>query len=77
VRLLSAGFTPEECAAIRGLSTDTVLDHALRAADAGLNRAGMVSERRVVIATIERVVGPATPTGIRPLLGAIAGGTPV
>ncbi len=34
-RLLTAGFAPEECAAIRGLSADVVLDHALRAADCG------------------------------------------
>ncbi len=30
-RLLSAGFTVEECAAIRGLSRETVLEHAQRA----------------------------------------------
>ncbi len=30
-RLLSAGFTVEECAAIRGLSRDVVLEHAQRA----------------------------------------------
>lgn len=34
-RMLQAGFSPAECAAARGLEQDTVLDHAIWAADAG------------------------------------------
>ncbi|MGA2032685.1 MAG: RQC domain-containing protein [Thermoguttaceae bacterium] len=34
-RLLSAGFSPAECAAIRGIPPEVVLDHALRAAESG------------------------------------------
>lgn len=35
-RLLSTGFTIEECEAIRGIPREVVLDHALRAIDEGL-----------------------------------------
>jgi hypothetical protein len=34
-RLLSAGFSPADCGAIRGLPPKVVLEHALRAADDG------------------------------------------
>jgi len=74
-RLLAGGFTPDECATIRGLSPDVVLDHALRAADAGwsIDAAWFLSPE--LIARIERVLGPVAPTRIRPLLEKLPRGT--
>ncbi|MGE0607894.1 MAG: RecQ family ATP-dependent DNA helicase [Pirellulales bacterium] len=67
-RLLSSGFTPDECATIRGFDTDVVLDHALRAADGGLAvqcEWFLTAEQQ---AGILEVVGPENPARIRPLL---------
>ena len=74
-RLLSAGFTPDECAAIRSISIDVVLDHALRAADAGLEVDARWFLADDTIATISRVVGPVAPQRIRPLLSQLPRGT--
>ena len=74
-RLLSAGFTPEECATIRSLSAEVVFDHCLRAADAGhtIDAAWFLDPE--LIASIERVMGPGTPTRIRQLLERLPRGT--
>ncbi len=74
-RLLSAGFTPQECAAIRSLAREVVLDHALRAADGGqpIDAAWFLSREQ--IAEIRRVIGPAAPERIRPLLERLPRGT--
>ncbi len=74
-RLLSHGFTPDECAAIRSLEADVVLDHALRTADSGLpiDARWFLTEQQ--IAAISSVVGPALPSRIRPLLGKLPRGT--
>ena len=74
-RLLAAGFTPEECATIRSLSAEVVLDHALRAADAGLAIDPLWFLAPELIARIERVIGPGSPTRIRPLLERLPRGT--
>jgi ATP-dependent DNA helicase RecQ len=74
-RLLSQGFSPVECAAIRSLSEEVVLDHALRAADSGLTidaRWFLPAER---IASIRAIIGPNPPSRIRPLLDKLPRGT--
>jgi ATP-dependent DNA helicase RecQ len=74
-RLLSAGFTPADCAAIRSLAPEVVLDHALRAAEAGwaIDAKWFLSSE--VVARIEAVVGPSDPERIRPLLARLPRGT--
>jgi hypothetical protein len=72
-RLLDRGFTVEECMEIRGCERDIVLDHALRAAEAGL----IVDMRWLLsneaIEKLAQVIGPADPTRIRPLLAKLPG----
>jgi ATP-dependent DNA helicase RecQ len=74
-RLLSAGFTPDECASIRGLSEDVVLDHALRAADSGhaIDAGWFLAPQ--VAAQIDRELGPGTPTRLRAILERLPRGT--
>ncbi|REK06064.1 MAG: RecQ family ATP-dependent DNA helicase [Planctomycetota bacterium] len=74
-RLLQAGFTPEECASIRSLSEEVVLDHALRAADSGwrIDAGWFLGEE--ALARIRQVVGDEPPGRIRPLLAKLPRGT--
>jgi ATP-dependent DNA helicase RecQ len=74
-RLLSQGFSPAECAAIRSLTSDVVLDHTLRAADSGwpIDARWFLSAEE--IATIRAVVGLTPPSRIRPLLDKLPRGT--
>jgi ATP-dependent DNA helicase RecQ len=74
-RLLCAGFTPDECAAIRALDCEVVLDHALRAADAGLpiQANWFLSEEQ--IRQIDAVIGSPGVARIRPLLERLPRGT--
>jgi ATP-dependent DNA helicase RecQ len=74
-RMLQAGFKPEECAAARGLSLEMVLDHALRAADAGWPAEALWFLSAAQISQIEQVLGPSPPTRIRPLLAQLPRGT--
>lgn len=74
-RLLDRGFTPDECAAIRGVAAEVVLDHALRAAEAGHAIDARWFLNAALIAEIERVVGPGVPTRIRQLLQRLPRGT--
>ncbi|MEX0676739.1 MAG: RecQ family ATP-dependent DNA helicase [Pirellulales bacterium] len=74
-RLLTAGFTPQECAAIRSLSLDVVLDHALRAADSGLEIDAAWFLAPELVARIRQVTGEAAPARIRPLLEKLPRGT--
>ena len=67
-RLLAAGFTPDECATIRGIDGDVVLDHALRAADEGWRIESGWFLTAQLAAAMEQVIGPADPQRIRPLL---------
>jgi ATP-dependent DNA helicase RecQ len=74
-RLLSAGFTPQECCEIRCVAPEVVLDHALRAADQGLNvQAGwfLTPEQ---IQRIEGVLDAGGSTRIRHLLDRLPRGT--
>ena len=72
-RLLTAGFTVEECMAVRGCERDVVLDHALRAAEAGwqVEMSWLLSAD--AIDRLNQVIGPEPPTRIRPLLGKLPG----
>jgi ATP-dependent DNA helicase RecQ len=74
-RLLSAGFTPDECAAIRSLSRDVVLDHALRAADGGLEIDAAWFLAPDLVAQIRQVTGEGVPGRIRMLLEKLPRGT--
>jgi ATP-dependent DNA helicase RecQ len=74
-RLLSAGFTPDECAVIRALSREVVLDHALRAADAGFEIDAGWFLAPELVAEIRRVIGPEAPARIRRLLEKLPRGT--
>ncbi len=67
-RLLSAGFSAEECAAIRGLDAGTIFDHAMRAAEVGLAVRAEWFLSPAVIAQLHRVIGNTQPDRIRPLL---------
>ena len=72
-RLLTAGFTVDECMAIRGCERDLVLDHALRAADSGWTvEAGWLLSGEV-LARLAEVIGPDEPERIRPLLARLPG----
>ena len=74
-RLLSAGFAPEECAAIRSLSVEVVLDHALRAADGGLEIDAAWFLSPELVAQIRQVTGESAAGRIRPLLEKLPRGT--
>jgi ATP-dependent DNA helicase RecQ len=73
-RCLEAGFSVEECAAIRGLEREVVLDHALRAMEAGwaVDARWFLSEAQ--LATLEQVIGPEEPKRLRPLLAQLPAG---
>jgi ATP-dependent DNA helicase RecQ len=74
-RLLSAGFSPDECGAIRAIDPDTVLDHALRAADAGLQIDARWFLSAELIARIEDIAPQSPAARIRPLLEQLPRGT--
>ena len=65
--LLERGFSPEECAAIRNLAPEVVLDHALRAADEGLKIDAAWFLSVELVAEIERELGPTPSTRLRRL----------
>jgi len=67
-RLLSAGFSAEECAKIRGLEHEVVLDHALRAAESGWEVRPEWCLSAELIDALEAVIGDGNPEQIRPLL---------
>jgi ATP-dependent DNA helicase RecQ len=73
-RLLSKGFTVDECAAIRSLEREVVLDHALRAIDCGwqVEVAWFLASDQVE--ALERVIGAAEPSRVRPLLAKLPAG---
>ncbi|HEV7222108.1 MAG TPA: RQC domain-containing protein, partial [Pirellulales bacterium] len=74
-RVLSSGFSVAECMAIRGLEREVVLDHALRAADAGwtVDPGWFLSPES--LQALAAVIGPETPERIRPLLAQLPAGT--
>ncbi len=71
---MSAGFSPAECAAIRGLDRDTLFDHALRAAEAGMAVRAEWFLRVDTLAALEEVIGETAPERIRPLLAQLPKG---
>jgi ATP-dependent DNA helicase RecQ len=74
-RLLAAGFSMAECMAIRGLSREVVLDHALRAAESGLAVRAEWCLPPERLAAIASVVGRTRAEQIRPLLAQLPPGT--
>jgi len=74
-RLLSAGLTPEECAAARAIAVEMVLDHALRAAGEGLPVDATWFLTPQAVTTIEAAVGEQTSVSIRQLLPKLPRGT--
>jgi len=74
-RVLASGFSVAECMAIRGLEREVVLDHALRAADAGwtVDPGWFLSAES--LQALAAVIGPETPERIRPLLSQLPAGT--
>ena len=74
-RLLGSGFSAEECAAIRGLDRESILDHALRAADDGWEvHAGWLLDP-ALLAAMQSVIGNGAPEQIRQFLPRLPGGT--
>ena len=74
-RLLSETFTPQECAEIRGLTPDEVLDHALRAAEDGLSVSAEWLLDETQTAALDELIGDEPPEAIRPLLARLPKGT--
>ena len=74
-RVLAAGITVDECMAIRGLPREVVLDHALRALDAGCRVEASWFLSPETIAALSQAIGPETPERIRPLLAHLPAGT--
>src|SRR5690606_23649477 len=60
-RVLDAGFTVDECMAIRGLSRDVVLDHVLRSIDEGKAARAEWFLSPTVIRRLQARIGPTTP----------------
>ncbi len=73
-RLLSAGFTVEDCQAIRGMEREVVLDHTLRAIDSGWPVDVHWFLRPEQVVALETVIGPEPPPRIRPLLAKLPQG---
>jgi hypothetical protein len=74
-RLLSAGFAADECASVRGVKREVIIDHASRALDCGWPVRVESILRPDVIAALRAVVGEHDPPQIRPLLEQLPAGT--
>ena len=74
-RLLAAGFGLDECAAIRNIKPEEVLDHAMRAADAGWPVRPQWCLSPKLTAALETLIGQEPPEQIRPLLKKLPTGT--
>jgi ATP-dependent DNA helicase RecQ len=73
-RLLSEGYSVDDCAVVRNLDREVVLDHALRAIDSGwkVEAAWFLSlEQRDAL---EKIIGPGEPARVRPLLAQLPKG---
>ncbi len=73
-RLLSGGFTASECAQIRRLDADVIVDHALRAAESGLSVDARWLLSTEQLAALQKVIGNSPPDRIRPLLDQLPAG---
>lgn len=67
-RLLSAGFTAEECAVVRNLPLETILDHAIAAAEEGTEIPLDRCLCGALLAMLERLVDGPDPPTLRTLL---------
>jgi hypothetical protein len=74
-RLLATGISPAECAVIRGIEPGVVLDHALRAVEAGLRVEATWFLSPELLQKMQTIVGDADPQRIRPLLAKLPRGT--
>jgi ATP-dependent DNA helicase RecQ len=74
-RMLMAGFSPEECAIIRSIEPEVVLDHALRASDGGLAVEPRWFLSDETIDRIEQLLAQGPTTRIRQLLDHLPRGT--
>lgn len=74
-RLLATGFSPAESAVIRGIEPGVVLDHALRAIEAGLAVEMSWFLTPETIARMVEVIGEVDPQRIRPLMARLPRGT--
>ncbi len=74
-RLLSNGFSVDECAAARGLHSQSVLDHVLRAIEEGWPVEARWCLGPELLAAMAAVVGEDEPRQIRPLLAQLPPGT--
>ena len=73
--MLSAGFSAEECEAIRGLDRDVVLDHAMLADDSGWNFQAAWCISPELLDSMETLVEPDEPESIESLLSQLPEGT--
>jgi ATP-dependent DNA helicase RecQ len=72
-RLLTSGFSVEECMAVRGCEREVVLDHALRAADEGRTVEMRWFLSAEMIERLTEAIGTNPPARIRPLLSKLPG----
>jgi ATP-dependent DNA helicase RecQ len=74
-RLLAAGFSPQDCAAIRRLDEEVILDHAIQAVENGwpLRPEWCVAPK--LIESLDRLVSHEASPMIRPLLAELPPGT--
>ncbi|MEK6235183.1 MAG: HRDC domain-containing protein, partial [Planctomycetales bacterium] len=73
-RLLADGFTAEECQVIRGLASETIVDHAIQSLDCGrpVDLRWFFTPELISILTKE--IGPGQPEQINPLLARLPQG---
>jgi hypothetical protein len=74
-RVLSAGFSAEECEAIRGIGRDVIVDHMLRAAEEGQPVRAEWCLSGELIDALRRTVGAEEPERVGPLLSCLPPGT--
>ena len=74
-RLLSTGFSADDCATIRGLGRDIILGHALWALEEGWPVQAAWCLSGELLTALETLVGKEHPTQIRPLLAQLPRGT--
>jgi ATP-dependent DNA helicase RecQ len=74
-RLLSAGFSVEECEAIREIGRDVILDHLLRAVEEGWPVRAEWCLSAELLEALRRTGGLEEPVQVRSLLSRLPSGT--
>ncbi len=74
-RLLSDGFSADECGAIRGIGRDVIVDHLLRAAEQGLPVRPEWCLSETLLRELRRLVTSEAPEPIASLLSQLPAGT--